>query len=112
MKTRIPLPQPALYIMPKRKKLQKEESLLDSESADNTANGDNPSAKNNTDMDLNSRKAGPPQGHKGILHYNRSEYTKRHDVHRCANGSNKHMFVLEQLGVATRQNKEERMQKA
>ncbi len=83
--------------MPKRKKFQKEEPLLDSESAGNAANRDNPSAKNNTDMGPNSHKAGPPQDHKGILHYNRSEYTKRHDVHRCANCSNKHVFVLEQL---------------
>ena len=82
--------------MPKRRKFQKEEAFLDSESADdNTANGDNSSAKNNTNMDLNSRKAGPPQGHKSISHHNRSEYTKRYDVHRYASCSNKHVFVLE-----------------
>ena len=78
-----------------RKKFQKEEALLDSESADNNAaNKDNPSAKNNTNMDLNSRKAGPPKGHEGISHHNRSEYTKRYDVHRCANCGNKHVMVL------------------
>ena len=61
-----------------RKKFQKEEAVLDSGSADNNAaNKDNPSAKNGTGMDLNSRKAGPPQGHKGISHHDRSEYTRR-----------------------------------
>ena len=77
-----------------RKKFQKEEALLDSESADNTTNEDNPSDKNNTNMDLYSRKAGPPQGHEGISHHNRSEYTKRYDVHRCANCGNEHVTVL------------------
>ena len=77
-----------------RKKFQKEEAILDSESADdNTANKDNP-AKNDTNMDLYSRKAGPPQGHEGISHHNRSEYTKRYDVHRCANCGNRHVMVL------------------
>ena len=61
-----------------RKKFQKEEAVLDSGSADNNAaNKDNPSTKNGTGMDLNSRKAGPPQGHKGISHHDRSEYTRR-----------------------------------
>ena len=47
-----------------RKKFQKEEALLDSESADNNAaNKDNPASKNNTNMDLNSRKAGPSKSY-------------------------------------------------
>ncbi len=78
-----------------RKKFQKEEAFLDSESADdNAANKNEYSTKNDTNMDLDSRKAGPPQGHKDISHHNRSEYTKRYDVYRCANCGNKHVMVL------------------
>ena len=62
MKTKMRLPLPALYITPREKKFQKEEALLDSKSADdNTVNKDNSSDKNNTNLDLNSRKAGPPR---------------------------------------------------
>ena len=95
MKTKMRLPLPALYITPREKKFQKEEALLDSKSADdNTVNKDNSSDKNNTNLDLNSRKAGPPQGHEGISHHNRSEYVKRYDMYRCANCGNKHVMIL------------------